>query len=185
MVISTFVKVLERSRPFPTDTDAVLWAATLLGAVRYILVKRGLLTAIAALVMATSTAHARPELSKTQSWKLLGTWCVGDHPSDKGAYVGIARDQCGENEETLIIGENGYRWEREEGLSCRYSSGKARFDNTIPASTKTVGVWVFHIVAGCIRRRAEGAIGKYMQSFDMYVSKGMLWIENLRSDEKP
>ena len=133
----------------------------------------------------TRGAHARPELSKTQSWKLLGTWCVGDHPSDKGAYVGIARDQCGENEETLIIGENGYRWEREEGLSCRYSSGKARFDNTIPASTKTVGVWVFHIVAGCIRRRAEGAIGKYMQSFDMYVSKGMLWIENLRSDEKP
>jgi hypothetical protein len=93
--------------------------------------------------------------------------------------------QCGENEATLIIGENGYTWEREEGLSCRYSSGKARFDNTIPASTKTVGVWVFHIVAGCIRKPSEGAVRKYTQSFDMYVSKGTLWIENLRSDKKP
>ena len=144
--------------------------------------KKLLLTGIAALVMATSAAHARPELSKTQSWKLiLGTWC----PSDKGAYVGIARDQCGENEETLIIGDNGYRWEREEGLSCRYSSGKARFDNTIPASTKTLGVWVFHIIADCIRRPAEGTIRKSTHSFDMYVSKGSLWIENLRSGEKP
>src|SRR5262249_31524823 len=130
----------ESPRTFPLYSYALLWAAALLGAVRYILVKRGLLTAIAALVMATSAAQARSELSKTQSWKLiLGTWCVGDHPSDNGAYVGIARDQCGENEETLIIGENGYRWEREEGLSCRYSSGRARYDNTIAASTKTVG----------------------------------------------
>jgi len=185
-VHSEYFRRNERSCSLSTHTNAVLWADALLGVARYILVKRGLLTGIAALVMATSAAHARPELSKTQSWKLiLGTWCVGDHPSDNGAYVGIARDQCGENEETLIIGENGYRWEREEGLSCRYSSGRARFDNTIPASTKTVSVWVFHIVAGCIRRRAEGAIGKYTQSFDMYVSKGTLWIESLRSDEKP
>ena len=161
------------------------WADALLGAVRYILVKRGLLTAIAALVMATSAAHARPELSKTQSWKLiLGTWCVDDHPSDNEAYFGIRRDKCGENEETLIIGESGYSWEHEDGLLCQYSSGKARFDNTIPASTKTVGVWVFHIIAGCMRR-AEGAIRKYTHSFDMYVSKGTLWIENLRSNEKP
>ena len=138
------------------------------------------------LLMATSAAHARPELSKTESWKLtLGTWCVGEHPSDNEAYVGIARDQCGKNEATLIIGENGYTWVREEGLICRYSSGKARFDNTIPASTKTVGVWVFHIVAGRIRKPAEGAIRKYTHSFDMYVSKGTLWIEKLRSDEKP
>jgi hypothetical protein len=145
-----------------------------------------LLTSVAALLMAMSAAHARPELSKTESWKLtLGTWCVGEHPSDNEAYVGIARDQCGENEATLIVGENGYTWVREEGLICRYSSGKARFDNTIPASTKTVGVWVFHIVAGCIRKPAEGAIRKYTHSFDMYVSKGTLWIEKLRSDEKP
>jgi len=136
--------------------------------------------------MATSAAHARPELSKTESWKLtLGTWCVGDHPNDNEAYVGIARDQCGENEATLVIGENGYTWQREEGLSCRYSSGKARFDNTIAASTKTVGVWVFHIVAGCIRKASEGAVRTYTHSFDMYVSKGTLWIENLRSDKKP
>src|SRR5258707_15068841 len=89
-----------------------------------------LLTSVAALLMATSAAHARPELSKTESWKLtLGIWCVGDHPNDNEAYVGIARDQCGENEATLVIGENGYTWEREEGLSCRYSSGKARFES--------------------------------------------------------
>ena len=107
-------------------------------------------TSVAALLMAASAAHAGPELSKTESWKLtLGTWCVGDHPSDNEAYVGIARDQCGENEATLIIGEYGYTWQREQGLSCRYSSGKARFDNPIAASTKTVGVWVFHIVASC------------------------------------
>jgi hypothetical protein len=142
-----------------------------------------LLTSVAALLMAMSAAHARPELSKTESWKLtLATWCVGDHPSDNEAFVGIARDQCGENEATLIIGENGYTWEREKGLSCRYSSGKARFDNTIPASTKTVGAWVFHIVAGCITKPSEGAGRKSTQSFDMYVSKGTLWIENLRSD---
>jgi hypothetical protein len=148
--------------------------------------KKAILTGVAALLIATSVAHARPELSKTQSWKLiLGTWCVGDHPSDNEAYSGIRRDKCGENEETLIIGENGYSWEREEGLSCRYSSGKARFDNTIAASTKTVGGWVFHIIAGCIRRPAEGVIKNYTQSFDMYVSKGALWIENLLSDEKP
>jgi hypothetical protein len=148
------------------------------------LMKTTLLAGITALLMTTSVAHAPPELSKTQSWKLmLGTWCVGDHPSDNEAYSGIRRDKCGENEETLIIGENGYSWEREEdGLRCRYSSGKARFDNTIPASTKTVGVWVFHIIAGCIRRPAEGAIKTYTQSFDMYVSKGAFWIENLRSD---
>jgi len=176
----------EKPRPLSTDTDAVLWTVALLGAVRYILVKRGLPTGIAALVMATSAAHARPELSKTESWKLtLGTWCVGDHPNDNEAYVGIARDQCGENEATLVIGENGYTWQREEGLSCRYSSGKARFDNTIAASTKTVGVWVFHIVAGCIRKASEGAVRTYTHSFDMYVSKGTLWIENLRSDKKP
>jgi hypothetical protein len=153
--------------------------------VRVNLMKKMLLAGIAALLMATSAAQARP-VSKSQSWKLIqGTWCVGDHPSDNEAYAGIARDKCGENEETLIIRENEYRWEREDGLSCRYLSGKARLDNTIPASTKTVGVWVFHIIAGCIRRPAEGAIGKYTQSFDMYVSKGTLWIENLRSAEKP
>ncbi len=147
---------------------------------------RVLLAGVAALLMATSAAHARPELSKTQSWKLTqGTWCVGDQPNDNEAYVGIARDKCGEDEKTLIIRENGYLWEREDGLSCRYLSGRARLDNTIAASTKTVGVWVFHIIAGCIRRPAEGAIRKYTQSFDMYVSKGTLWIENLRSDEKP
>src|SRR6476620_8570627 len=145
-----------------------------------------LLTRVAALLMAASAAHAGPELSKTESWKLtLGTWCVGDYPTDNEAYVGIGRDQCGENEATLIIGENGYTWEREQGLSCRYSSGKARFDNTIPASTKTVGVWVFQIVAGCITKPSEGAVRKSTQSFDMYVSKGTLWIENLRSDKKP
>jgi hypothetical protein len=89
-----------------------------------------LLTSVATLLMATSAPHARPELSKTESWKLtLGTWCVADHPSDDGAYVGIPRHECGENEATLIIGENGYTWERDEGLSCRYSSGRARFDN--------------------------------------------------------
>ena len=83
-------------------------------------VRRLLLTSITALLVATSAAQARPELSKTKSWKLtVGTWCVGDHPSDNEAYVGIARDQCGENEATLIIAENGYTWEREEGLSCR------------------------------------------------------------------
>jgi hypothetical protein len=148
--------------------------------------KRLFLTGIAALLIATSAAHARPELSKTQSWKLiLGAWCVGDHPSDNKAYSGIRRDKCGENEETLIIGENGYSWEHEDELRCRYSSGKARFDNTIAASTKTVGVWVFHIDAGCVRGPAEGAINNYTQSFDMYVSKGALWIENLRSDKKP
>jgi len=142
-----------------------------------------LLAGIAALLMATSAAHARP--SKTQSWKLvLGTWCVGDNPSDNEAYVGIRKDKCGENEETLIIGENGYSWEYEDRLRCQYSSGRARFDNTIAASTKTVGVWVFHIIAGCMRP-AEGAIKKYTQSFDMYVSKGTLWIEKLRSDKKP
>ena len=141
---------------------------------------------IVALLMATSAAHARSGLSKTESWKLiLGTWCVADHPSDDGAYFGIARDQCAENEATLIIGENGYTWERNGGLSCRYSSGRARFDNTIAASTKTVGVWVFHIVAACIRKPSEGVIRKYTHNFDMYVSKGTLWIENLRSDEKP
>jgi hypothetical protein len=116
---------------------------------------------------------------------MLGTWCVGDHPSDNEAYSGMRRDKCGENEETLIIGENGYSWEHEDELRCRYSSGKARFDNTIAASTKTVGVWVFHINAGCVRRPAEGSIKNYTQSFDIYVSKGALWIENLRSDEKP
>ena len=148
--------------------------------------KKLLLIGTAVLLMATSVAHARPELSKTQSWRLiLGTWCVGDHPSDNAAYSGIRRDKCGENEETLILEENGYSWEHEDELRCRYSSGKARFDNTIAASTKTVGVWVFHIIADCIRRPAEGVIKNYTQSFDMYVSKGALWIEHLRSDEKP
>ena len=101
-------------------------------------------TSVAAFLMATSAAQARPELSKTESWKLtLGTWCVADHPSDDGAYVGIARDECGENEATLIIGENGYTWERDEELSCRYSSGKARFDKTITASTKQLACGFF------------------------------------------
>src|SRR5215467_12392394 len=103
---------------------------------------RVLLTAVAALLMATSAAHARP-VSKTQSWKRIqGTWCVGDQPSDNEAYVGIARNKCGEDEKTLIIRENGYLWEHEDGLSCRYLSGRARLDKTIAASTKTVGVWV-------------------------------------------
>ena len=103
---------------------------------------------------------------------------MGDHPSDNGAYVGTRRDKCDENELTLIIRENEYRWEREEELSCRYLSGRARVDNTIPTSTK-IGVWVFHIIASCIRRPAEGAIRKYTQSFDMFVSKGSLWIRKL------
>ena len=110
---------------------------------------------------------------------------MGDHPSDNEAYSGLRRDKCGENEETLIIEENGYSWEHEDRLRCQYSSGRARFDNTIAASTKTVGVWVFHIIANCIRTPAEGAIKKYTQSFDMYVSQGTFWIENLRSDKKP
>src|SRR6516162_4138333 len=63
---------------------------------------RVLLAGVSALLMATSAAHARPKLSKTQSWKLTqGTWCVGDQPSDNEAYVGIARDKCGEDEKTL------------------------------------------------------------------------------------
>ena len=143
------------------------------------------LTGIATLLIATSATYARPELSKEQSWKLiLGTWCVDNQPRNE-AYVGIGGTKCGEDEQKLVIGENGYSWEEEDGLSCRYLSGKARIDNTIPASTSTVGVWVFHIIAGCIRRPAEGPIGKYTQSFDMYVSKETLWIENLRSDKKP
>jgi hypothetical protein len=147
----------------------------------------GFIEPVAALLIAISAAHASPALSKTESWKLtLGTWCVADHPSDHGAYVGIARDECGKNEARLTIGENGYTWERdEEGLSCRYSSGKARFNNTIAASTKTVGVWVFHIVAACIRHPSEGAVRRYTHTFDMYVSKGTLWLENLRSDKNP
>jgi hypothetical protein len=153
-----------------------------------LLTRRGhnlLLTSVAALFMVTSAAHARPELSKTQSWKLiLGAWCVGDQPSDNEAYFGIRRDKCGEDEQTLIIRENGYSWEHEDRLQCQYSSGRARFDNTNAASTKTVGVWVFHIIAGCVRP-AEGAIKKYIQSFDMYLSKETLWIEKLRSDKKP
>jgi len=145
-----------------------------------------LLTSVAAFLMATSAANARPELAKTKSWKLtLGTWCVDDHPTDNEAYVGIARDKCNEDEQTLIIQDDGYRWEHEEAVSCRYLSGKARFDRTIPASTKTVGVWIFHIVAGCIRKPAEGGVRKYTQTFEMYVSKGTLWIERLRSDTKP
>ena len=146
----------------------------------------GFIKPVPALLIAISAAHASPALSKIESWKLtLGTWCVADHPSDDGAYVGIARDECGENEATLIIGENGYTWERDEELSCRYSSGKAHFDKTIPASTKTVGVWVFHLVAACMRKPSEGVVRKYTHSFDMYVSKGTLWIENLRSDKRP
>jgi hypothetical protein len=104
---------------------------------------------------------------------------VGNYPTDNKAYIGIATEECGEDEVTLIVGENGYTWERGEGLSCRYSSGRARFDNTIPASTKAVGVWVFHIVASCTKKSAEGAVRKYTQSFDMYVSKGSLWIRKL------
>jgi hypothetical protein len=143
-----------------------------------------LLTSVAALLIATSAAHTR-ELSKSQSWKRIqGTWCVGNHPTDNEAYAGIARDKCGDDEQTLIIRDNGYRWEHEDGLNCRYLSGKARFDNAIPASTKTVGVWVFHIIAACIRTH-EGAIRKYTHSFDMYVSKATLWIENLRRSDKP
>jgi hypothetical protein len=145
-----------------------------------------LLTSVAALLAATSAAHARSELSKSESWKLtLGTWCVADHPSDDGAYIGIARNECGENEAKLIIGENGYTWERDDALSCRYSSGKARFDNTIAATTKAVGVWVFHIIAACIRKPSQGILRKYTHRFDMYVSKGTLWIESLRSDKNP
>jgi hypothetical protein len=87
--------------------------------------KRLFLTGIAALLIATSAAHARPELSKTQSWKLiLGAWCVGDHPSDNKAYSGIRRDKCGENEETLIIGENGYVGNMR--MSCAVDTHPAR-----------------------------------------------------------
>jgi hypothetical protein len=117
-------------------------------------------TSVAALLMATS-AHARPELSKqnhgSSHWG-LGAWLT-----------------------TLAMTEH----TRDEELSCRYSSGKARFDNTNTASTKTVRVWVFHIVAACMRKPSEGVVRKYTHSFDMYVSKGTLWIENLRSDKKP
>jgi len=97
----------------------------------------------------------------------------------------MARNECGENEAKLIIGENGYTWERGDALSCRYSSGKARFDNTIAATGKAVGVWVFHIVAACIRKLPQGVLRKYTHSFDIYVSKGTLWIESLRSDKIP
>jgi hypothetical protein len=146
--------------------------------------KRALLAGIAALLLASGAAHARPELSKEQSWKLvLGTWCVNNQPYNK-AYVGIGGTKCGEDEQKLFLEENGYRWEEEDVLSCRYLSGKARIDNTIPASTTTLGVWVFRIVADCMRP-AEGKTRKYKQSFDMYVSKGALRIESLRSDEKP
>ena len=84
---------------------------------------------------------------------------MGDHPSDNEAYSGIRKDKCGENEETLIIGENGYSWKHEDELRCLYSSGKAHFDN--------IGVWVFHINAGCVRRPG-GAI--YMQTVRFYGS---------------
>src|SRR5262249_42532851 len=96
---------------------------------------RALLAGIAALLMATSAGYARPELSKSQSWKLIqGTWCLADPPSDNEGYVGIARDKCDENEKTLIIRENGYSWEREDGLRtanfshrrCRRASASIR-----------------------------------------------------------
>jgi hypothetical protein len=108
---------------------------------------------------------------------------VGNQPRNE-AYVGVVRTNCDEDEQKLVIGENGYRWEQEVGLSCRYLSGKARIDNTIPASTEILGVWVFYIVADCMRP-AKGKIQKYTQTFNMYVSKGMLSIEKFRSDEKP
>jgi hypothetical protein len=68
--------------------------------------------------MATAAAHARPELLKSQSWKLtLGTWCVGDYPTDNEEYVGIASDKCGDNEHTLIISEN-----QPKQLGCGFST---------------------------------------------------------------
>src|SRR5262249_11872846 len=93
--------VRSRSRWQP-DEPAIRESIPSIGVARYeerkqslggfeIALKQLLLTSVAALLMATSATHARPEFSKTESWKLtLGTWCVSNPPSDDEAYFGIA-----------------------------------------------------------------------------------------------
>jgi hypothetical protein len=146
---------------------------------RYLLMRRLLLASAAALLMATSATHARPDLSKQQSWKLIqGTWCMS--PADKPGYLGDSKpavgtlgENCSEDDTTLIIRDKGYEWVGVGGMTCRYTSGKARIVNTIPASTKTMGVYVFRIVSECSNKLGNS----YQVIFDMYVTKGTLFIE--------
>ena len=134
--------------------------------------RKTLLAGAAALLMATSATHARPELSKEQSWKLIqGTWCV-----DQGGETlyGISREECNGDERKMIINDKGFEYGVGEHF-CKYVSGKARFDNTIPASTTTVGVYIFHITVLCTKSGDES----WKSEFDMYVSKGTLVIRNM------
>jgi hypothetical protein len=135
--------------------------------------RKALLTGVAALSMPYAmAAHARPELSKEQSWKLIqGTWCVDQ--SDETLY-GISRNECTGDELKLIIKDKGFEYGA-GGYFCKYVSGKARFDKTIPASTKTVGVYIFHITVLC----TESGDESWKSEFDMYVSKGTLVIKNM------
>jgi hypothetical protein len=137
-------------------------------------------TACAALAaLSASPAQAG---SKSQSWNdLLGTWCMLPGDGDNlGVYFGVQRKEClfDEHENKIIIGEDGYEMVDGETATCRYVSGKARFDKTIDATTKTTGVYVFHIVSRCTRS-GERVGGSWRTEFDIYISKGTMRIENI------
>jgi hypothetical protein len=120
-------------------------------------------------VLSASAAHAGPEIPKSQSWNyLLGTWCVRPGERDLlGVYFGVNRNECfpDKHESKIIIGEDGYEWVDGETTTC--------FDKTIDATTKTTGVYVFHIVSRCTDYK-YGQSWSWRTEFDIYVSKGTL-----------
>jgi hypothetical protein len=134
--------------------------------------KKFLLTGITALLLATGTAHALEwHVGQQKPWVMWGDFprgamCISfDEVSGWGAPRddNECRSDMGQNAVSFV--DNGY--EVQNGEKCRFISVKVRFDMSIPATTKTVGVYVYRVTSDC--RHPDGS--KFRETWDMYTEK--------------
>jgi len=129
--------------------------------------KKILLAGVAVLLLGTGAVYAE---TKEQAWKSLqGTYCIED---DSG-LVDPPKNSC-DDADTVAIGDKAYSWQDGEYLRlCTYKSVKGYLDKTIPASTKTLGVWAFDVVGDCTHQLLQ----RSQERFKIYMSQGVIHIE--------
>jgi hypothetical protein len=143
--------------------------------------KKTLLAGIAALSVLSASAAQADALPS----KFLGKWCAdlgGDaQPTPPGSewtntFLSLSDLEDCDKHSVIEVKQNEWTgWES----GCRFTEVKTRFDPTIPANTKEMGVWVAHIKANCIEESC-----KWHSSFVLYHSMGALFMRGRNGKEE-
>jgi hypothetical protein len=107
--------------------------------------------------------------------ELLGKWCLYAEPGPNATRVSYESStvvDC-KVDGFLIIKPDG--WQAHES-GCKFTSVRTRWDRTILSATKTYGVTVATITSAC-----SGEACTWRSSFDLFVSKGTLWMDKIRN----